>query len=114
MDIVNEKSGIELDCSFLDSNRLGTVPATVHWNLQCETTGRELRGDTEAVFESSTDEEGNVTATAHIEVPGSLNTIQHNGNWRELKTLLVIANKDRDDEYSQEYQYYVKNLRGRS
>jgi hypothetical protein len=26
----------------------------------------------------------------------------------------VIANKGRDDEYSQEYEYYVKNLRGRT
>jgi hypothetical protein len=114
MDVYNEKSGVEVDAAFLDNRRRGTIPITVHWNLHCETTKRELQGDTELTPETTVDESGEVTCVVHIEVPGPLNAIQSNSNWRELKKLLVIANKGRDDEYSQEYEYYVKNLRGRT
>jgi hypothetical protein len=114
VDVYNEKSGVEIDAVFLDSRRNGTVPATVHWNLQCDTTERELRSDTEVTPTTTVDESGELTCTARIEVPGDLNKIQRNNNWRELKKLLVIANKGLDDEFSTEYEYYVKNLRGRS
>jgi hypothetical protein len=114
MDVWNEKSGIELDAAFLDSDRRGTIPSSVHWNLHCEDTKRELRGDTEITPTTVVDESGNITCIAHIEVPGSLNAIQSNRNWRERKKLLVIANKGLDSEFSQEYEYYVLNLRGRS
>lgn len=113
MDVVNEKAGIEVDAAFFDSKRNGTIPATVHWNLHCEDTKRVLQDDTEVAFETSVDEDGNITSVAHIEVPGSLNAIQNDRHPRERKKLLVIANKDRDDEFSQEYEYYVRNLRGR-
>jgi hypothetical protein len=114
VDVYNEKSGVEVDAVILDSRRNGTVPASLHWNLQCDTTERELRGDTAVTPTTTVDESGALTCIARIEVPGSLNAIQHPGNWRELKKLLVIANKGLDDEFSTEYEYYVKNLRGRS
>jgi hypothetical protein len=114
VDVYNERSGIEIDAVFLDNRRNGTIPDTVHWNLQCDATRRELQGDTQVFPVSVVDESGALTCTARIEVSGSLNAIQHPGNWRELKKLLVIANKGLDDEFSTEYEYYVKNLRGRS
>jgi hypothetical protein len=42
-----------------------------------------------------------------------LNAIHNNRNWRELRTLLVTANLGTDRQFTEEYQYYVKNLAGR-
>lgn len=113
MDVINERSGVEFTAHFADARDIPTVPVTVHWRLDCESTGTVLQPDTEVTPVTVTDESGIVDVYVTINVPGSLNTIQGNGNWRELKTLLVIAAKDTDGEYSQEYQYYVKNIRGR-
>lgn len=110
----NERSGIELDAEFFDANGAATPPNTVHWRLDCDTTRRVLQGDTaeDAVFSVNTD--GVDSWTARIEIPGALNAIQSQRNATELKKLLVIANKDTATEYSQEFSYYVKNLRGRN
>lgn len=114
MDVFNERNGVEIRFHFSDAADSPTIPATVHWRLDCETTGRVIQGDTEVTPVPVLDETGLIDCYVTVEVPGSLNAIQSNGNARELKTLLVIANKDQDGEYSQAYQYYIKNLRGRS
>ena len=114
MDVYNERNGVEFKAHFADAYDTPTIPSTVHWRLDCETTNTVLQGDTEIAAETLSDESGVVDVFASIEVPGALNAIQNNRNAKELKTLLVIADKGMSSEYSQTYQYYVKNLRGRS
>lgn len=114
MDVFNEKSGVEFTAHFSDTLNTPTIPSTVHWRLDCETNGTVIRDWTEVTPTVVTDESGITDVTADIAVPGSLNAIQSSKNARELKTLLVVAAKDTDSEFSQTYQYYVKNLRGRS
>ncbi len=114
MDLYNEKSGVEVTASFTDSTNEGTIPPTVHWNLVCKTTLKTLQEDTEVFPVAVVDESGVLTCTVEIEIPGSLNAIQRNANKRELKELLVIANKDLSGEFSQGYEYYVVNKQGRS
>jgi hypothetical protein len=43
-----------------------------------------------------------------------LNAIQSNRNYREKKTLWVVAGKDTEREYSETYEYWVMNRRGRT
>lgn len=112
MDVINERSGVEFTAHFEDAAGNPTVPPSVHWRLDCESTGKVLQSDTAIDPVTVTDESGIVDCYVTVNIPGSLNTIQ-GGDWRELKTLLVIAAKDTDGEYSQEYQYYVRNIRGR-
>jgi hypothetical protein len=114
MDVVREGDGIELDAAFLDNRRNGSSPESVHWSLYCETTKQELQAPTAVAPEVTVNEDGSVTATARIDVPGGLNAIHNNRNWRELRTLLVTANLGTDRQFTEEYQYYVKNLAGRS
>lgn len=114
MDVINERSGIEVRAFFADAYDVPTVPSTVHWRLDCETTSKEIQGFVEVTPTTITDASGISEVYVSITVPGSLNAIQDNRNWRELKTVLIVANKDQDGEYSEPYQYYVKNLRGRS
>jgi hypothetical protein len=85
----------------------------VHWSLYCETTKQELQASTAVTPDVTVNEDGTVTATARIDVPGALNAIHNNRNWRELRTLLVTANLGTDRQFTEEYQYYVKNLAGR-
>lgn len=110
----NEKSGVEFEASFFDADGNPTPPGAVMWRLDCETSQTVLRDFTSVDWVESVGPDGQPIYTALIEVPGSLNAIQKNGNAQELKKLLVVANKDQDDEYSEEYRYTVRNLRGRS
>jgi hypothetical protein len=59
------------------------------------------------------EESGIADCYAIIEVPGSLHAIQNPRNTRELKTLLIVADKDLSSEYSHAHQYYVRSRRGR-
>jgi hypothetical protein len=109
----NERSGVEVTAHFSDATGLPAIPASVHWNLLCDTTDTVLQPDTVAEPVIVSDESGVVDCYVSLTIPGALNVMQGNDR-RELKTLLVIADKDRDSEYSQEYQYYVRNVKGRS
>jgi hypothetical protein len=111
---VNERNGREFRVEFYDQDHTPTLPETVHWGLVCSTSKREVAGlaTVDVVTEVSTD--GTTVYYAVIDVPASYNVIQQNRNSREVKKLLVIADKDTDREYSQEYEYVVVNLQGRS
>jgi hypothetical protein len=110
----NERTGLEKEVSFTDADNLPTLPGSVHWNLYCETTRTVLQGDTAVSVTATVGADGVTRYTSRFDIPGSLNAIQNDRNRRELKKLLVIANKGEDEEFSEEMQYYVVNLRGRS
>jgi hypothetical protein len=111
---VNERNGREFRVEFYDQDHIPTLPESVHWRLDCATSKREVGGITSVtpVTEVSTD--GTTVYYAVIDVPASYNVIQQGRNSREIKKLLVIADKDTDREFSQEYEYVVVNLQGRS
>jgi hypothetical protein len=111
---VNERNGREFRVEFYDQDHIPTLPETVYWRLDCATTKRSLSdwASVSPVTEVSTD--GTTVYYAVIEVPASSNVIQQNRNSREVKKLLVVADKDTDREYSDEYEYVVVNLQGRS
>ena len=113
MHVYNERSGVEFTAHFADANGTPTIPPSIHWNLVCETTGKVLQPDTPADPIIVSDESGLVDCYVAVNIPAAMNAMQSWG-WRELKTLLVIAAKDQDGEYSQEFQYYVRNVKGRS
>ena len=112
--VINEKSGREFTAAFFDAGYNASLPATVHYWLDCETTGTVLIDWTAITPEMGVDANGSDIATATIVIPGSASAIQKSTNRQELKTLLVVSDKDTDGEFSQTYQYYVRNLRGRS
>ena len=114
MKTYNERSGAEFSARFTANNEQPVVPTTVHWRLDCKTTRQNVVDWTEVATTQELNDQSQVVAvTAVIEVPGSANVIQNPRNNRELKVLLVAADKDTDREYSEEHQYYVRNLEGR-
>lgn len=109
----NENSGVECIASFFDATHLASLPQTVHYRLDCQTTGKNIIPDTQVVPAVTLNSSGVSEVTALIEIPGSANAIQNRRNKREVKVLLVVADKDLPSECSQEYSYYVRNIQGR-
>jgi len=111
---INERTGMEIEARFFDADDAPTAPTTVHWQLICDTTNQTVQDWTLVASTQEVDEFGQITGVrVDIQIPGPLNAIQKNGNRKELKRLIVAANKDEAGEYSEEYAYYVRNLPGR-
>ena len=109
----NENSGVEFLVSFKDTAGNASLPTTVHYRLDCRTTLATLIDWTSAVPDVAINSSGVSEVTASLAVPGIANAIQNDRNNREIKTLLVVADKDLPSEYSQEYSYVVRNIQGR-
>jgi hypothetical protein len=110
---VNERNGREFRVEFYDHDHIPTLPGSVHWRLDCATSKREVSALASVTPLTETSTDGTVVYYAVIDIPASSNVIQQTRNSREIKKLLVIADKDTDREYSEEYEYVVVNLQGR-
>jgi hypothetical protein len=105
----NEMEGAQFEASFEDEGD-PSAPSTVHYKLACLTSETTLIDWTLANVLSETDDLGNITRYyVTINIPGSANAIQKTQNKRELKQLIVAANKDAANEFNLVTQYYVLN-----
>jgi len=109
----NEHVGLEAQARFRSSTQEPSLPSTVHWRLNCATTGALLQDWTALTPIQQSDGFNLTDVYVDITIPGSLNVIQSESNSRELKTILVVSNKDLDSEMSEEFSYYVRNIIGR-
>ena len=115
MKTINELSSFDYPVRFYDEEDQPFSPTTVHWRVYCETTDTVVQDWTAATSVAETDEVGNVTAyRADITVTGPMNALQKPNNAKELRHLLVVSNKDEDDELSQDFPYTVRKVPGRS
>jgi hypothetical protein len=114
MDVL-ERAGLEVESHFLASTRRPALPTTVHWRLDCQTSGTVVQDWTELTPESETDAAGNYRDVwVEFSIPGSLNDIVRDRNKREQKILWIVANKDLDNEFSETQAYWVINRSGRT
>jgi hypothetical protein len=113
--VFNELSGVELEVRFTAADDGPSIPETVHWRLDCATTGQSLQEWTEETPVVVMDDLCTSVAKCYveIEIAGSLNVIQNDRNSREDKVLMVVADKDGDREFSQTLVYSIKNTRQR-
>lgn len=109
----NENVGVECVAFFKDAYGNASLPTTVYYRLDCGATGNTLVDWTFINPTSVVNSSGATEVSAMIEIPGTANAIQNKRNSREVKKLLVVADKDLESEYSQEYQYLVRNIQGR-
>lgn len=112
MDVYNQHAGLKFTVGFFENN-VPSVPDTVHWRLDCLTTGKELATWTEVPVESSSDESGQLLYLARIDIAGDLNDIKSTINKREHKQLLVVCNKDAPSEFSRTHEYVITAVKGR-
>lgn len=114
MHTISENDGLEFRVRFFDaSGARPAIPETVHWRLDCETTGRELQGWTALDPETVAGLSGVSEVYVDLDISGQLNRIQQNRNKTEVKTVQVVADKDGARQYSDDFQYAVRNMRGR-
>jgi hypothetical protein len=115
MKTINEKTGLTLAVRFYYEDDNHVTPDTVHWNLHCETSDTDVQDWTSVATTAEVDDLGaTVAVRADITISGTLNAIQNDRNLTETKRVLIVANKDAADEFSQEYTYRVRNVPGRS
>lgn len=109
-EVYDERQGAEITAYF-EGQGIPVLPTSVHHRLYCLTTNQEVIGFTEDTVNVAVDDSGITRYYTSILIPGSANTIRKSSNARELKELMVIADKDTDREYSQRFQYYVLNTK---
>jgi hypothetical protein len=113
--VYNERAGVEYRVHLFDEFNLPAIPETVHWRLDCETTGTQLADWTLVTPETVARVGGGYKEVyVDIEIAGPLNAIQKDRNKRELKKLWVVCNKDQAREFNRDTQYEIRNLRGRT
>ena len=86
----------------LRSTGAAATPTTIHYRIDCLTTGREVADDTSVSAAS------NFT----IAVTGTHNAILNDCNPQETKQLTVICDKDLSTQHREAVQYDVINLYG--
>lgn len=101
----NERAARQLSVTYERIDGEPSTPSTVHWRLTDEATGT-IQQDWTAV---AIDYDG-TDYTSTINIPGSVLTLCNRRNERELKSVLIVANKDEPSgtrEASTEYKFYV-------
>jgi len=110
MRTVNERNGLEFTAKFYDHENAPAVPASVHWRVDCQTTGTVLKDWTEETPVATYDEFGDpVEVSVLVELAASINAIQEDRNSREIKELTISAGKGSDREFSETITYIVVN-----
>jgi hypothetical protein len=84
------------------STAAATTPTTIHYRLDCLTTGAELADWTSV----------SAATSASLSITGTHNSIQSNGNDSEVKQLTVVTDKDLATQYREAVTWAVENLYG--
>jgi len=115
MKIINERSSFDYPVRWLDEEGKPFAPSTVHWRVWCETSEKAVSGWAAATTVTETDELGQVTGyRSDITVTSPLNVLQSSDNDKEFKRLVVVANKDANDELPEGFPYIVRKVPGLS
>jgi hypothetical protein len=103
-----QKSGFEGNFAFESVTGEAAMPTTAHWRITCDHTGQTVQDWTAGTLTTETSGGAVTRVSVTVEVPGTVNVLCDTGNARESHTLTVVADKDTDREYSEDFGYYVK------
>lgn len=99
---INERSRLPVTVKFADGDWLGIVPDTVRYRLDCKSTGRTILDWTDVTPANP----------IVITVTADQNAIVSDDNKFERKVLAVEANYGTGNQYTDSYEWKVKNLQG--
>jgi hypothetical protein len=97
---IPERSLLRIRARLLDPDDVPTVPNTLRYRLDCQTTSTVLIGWTEVT----------PTSLLEVSVPADMNRIINTRNRVERKVFTVDANTGTTEAYTVEEIYEVKNL----
>lgn len=86
----------------LRSTAAAATPTTIHYRIDCLTTGREVADWTSVSAASS----------FTLSVTGTHNAILNDSNSRETKQVTVMADRELATQYRDTVEYTVENLYG--
>jgi hypothetical protein len=84
------------------STAAASTPTTIHYRIDCLTSGKEIADWTSVSAASS----------ASISITGAHNAIQSDANDYEIKQLTVVADKDLATQHRERILWTVENLYG--
>ena len=100
MHIINESSAITATLEFSDSSGALTIPGTLRYRIDCDTTGTALVAWSTLSPASSVD----------VAIVSATNDIQTDANAYEIKAMTVEADYAAATKFTQVYKWRVKNL----
>ncbi len=100
MDSVNKKSTYIVTLSFKDETGAAVTPTQAWYSLYCETTGTEIKAETELT---------GLGTAKDVEITQEENKIQNSANNSEIKVLTVRFTYGAKQGTAQ-YRYVVTNL----
>ncbi len=102
MDSVNEKTTYVVTVSFKDETGAAVTPTQAWYSLYCETTGTEIKAETELM---------GLAASKDIEITPLENKIQNPASSSEIKVLTVrFTYSGGAKQGTAQYRYAVTNL----
>jgi hypothetical protein len=102
MEAINEKSTYIITVSFKDETGAPVVPTPAWYSLFCETTGTEIKAETELT---------GLGTSKDIEITPEENKIQNSENSAEVKVLTVrFTYAGGSKQGTGQYRYVVTNL----
>lgn len=102
LDSVNEDSSKLIAITLLDSSEIPAAPSTLHYRIDCGTTGQQILDWTSISTPAATN---TVTITA------TQNAIRYFSNAKELRKVSFVAVYSSGDQLQAECQYDVYNVR---
>ncbi len=102
MRMLNERSRLPVTFKFFDAGTRPSVPSTVHYRIDCLTSGAVLVDWT--ALETA--------AVVTIVIPATVNAILNRSNNFEIKEMTVEANQGTVDAYTETYPWKVRNIEG--
>jgi hypothetical protein len=101
-DRVNEGSFYDVIVRPLDAANASTVPSTMRYRIDCETTGNTVRDWTTVT----------PSAAVTVTVTATENAIVSNSNRTEKKVMTVQADYGESRQYTDKHKWIVVNLQG--
>jgi len=109
-----ELEGVKVEAHLFDGS-VPALPTTVHWRVDCVTTGAALKEfAVVSPIVVSDDYGGTTDVYVTLQIPGSLNEMQEKSNPREKKRVLVVVDKDLEWERQDEFFYLIRPSQGRT
>jgi len=99
---VKERGSISVNAYFRDSTDAASAPTTVHYRIDCLTTGTKVLDWTSV----------STAASVTITVTSAQNAIIHDGNRRERKQITVSADKGTTTETRDTAIWICENIEG--
>ena len=102
LDLINEKTTVYIDITFLDKNSKPSSPSSITYSTYCKTTKIAIKTDVI------------VTPASQITITLDAldNAIQNTANTTEDKVLTIKATYSANDLLNSDYNYIIKNLQG--